>query len=308
MTSLSSSSTSLGEELPKTPTSPQEKSVVFKPLSPRSSKALLQIKKDKSTKGHLSDEDEPPNPHRRSKLSSPNIANDGGRPPSRSRFREIPVSEREDYFEERSNPRRRRSSDPSSDRPTNIKSLRRRQKNDLDSNDDVEELPKRFDSQGHPIESSSREHIRSAWSLGSSETIKEGFAVEQIVKEVADVIEGRESWIGLVGKVLTGDLLEPPSSDREIQNYRRLHSSDSSRHRRRDHDDMDKRSGDKDYDSGHRRRNLRRQRREDDDGRDDGDGERDFGHRRKLSVDDNAVSWGSGDWDNDDGERRHKRL
>lgn len=133
-------------------------------------------------------------------------------------------------------PRRRRYTDPSSDRPLvsharqRDRSLRRDSASD-DEEDVVEYLPDRFDSRGRPLDGSglsrghslppgmhSRRgdfeyrsprgpdglHMRGQWGVMGTDSE----AVERIVKNVTGVLEGKQSWLGLVGGLLSGNLLK----------------------------------------------------------------------------------------------------
>ena len=116
--------------------------------------------------------------------------------------------------------RRRRSSDPSSDRPV---VARRRRGGEVDSDSEVEDLPDRFDSQGRPLDGRSATHSRwtarggtfarpprraggwdmqGAWQVSGTEQE----AVERLVRSVTGALEGRRSWMGVIGDVLAGGL------------------------------------------------------------------------------------------------------
>lgn len=126
---------------------------------------------------------------------------------------------------------RRRSSDPSSDRPL----VSRRPARDYDSGvsdseEDVELLPARFDDYGRPLDGSEPDrsrwtsrrgdferrprhpgdwNVRGAWQVGGTEAE----AVERLARTMTDVIDGRQSWLQLIGGVIGGGLLKPDDSD-----------------------------------------------------------------------------------------------
>ena len=126
-----------------------------------------------------------------------------------------------------SNPRSRRLSDPSSDRP--LMSLRRPgaySPSFSDAEDITEVLPDRFDSEGRPLDplglrESARWHsrqgdfayrsprgqqgwnVRGQWGVAGTDNE----AVERIVRDVTGAMEGRGGWLGLIGDVLGGSLL-----------------------------------------------------------------------------------------------------
>lgn len=126
----------------------------------------------------------------------------------------------------RPQPRRRRSSDPSADRP-----VARRQPRDevatASESEDVEDLPDRFDAQGRPLDGQpqgSRPRwttrsgqferrpqragdwdVRGSWSVGGTDRVP----VDRLAKSFTEALDGRKSWLGLVGDVLGGGLLQP---------------------------------------------------------------------------------------------------
>ncbi|XP_044715624.1 uncharacterized protein HRG_10805 [Hirsutella rhossiliensis] len=171
------------------------KSVSFIPLSPKSSRTMERHRRhhaaasDKDDDSPEHDDDEPL---------------DNGR--TRPAFR------------------RRRSSDPSSDRP--VVPRGRQGLSDSDSEDDVELLPDRFDSQGKPLggrpardrwttrkgtfERQPRQpgdwDVRGAWQVGGTD----GEAVDRLVHNVTGALEGRRSWMSVLGDVLGGAGFLPP--------------------------------------------------------------------------------------------------
>lgn len=134
--------------------------------------------------------------------------------------------------------RRRRDTDPSSNRPviSRRSDAQRRAKaadGDSDEEDVIEYLPDRFDSQGRPLggtrgHSVPRMHsrrgefeyhsprgpnglrMRGQWGVVGTDNE----AVERIVKNVTGVLEGKQSWLGLVGGLLSGSLLKGSDGDR----------------------------------------------------------------------------------------------
>ncbi|KAI9743107.1 MAG: hypothetical protein M1818_003402 [Claussenomyces sp. TS43310] len=100
--------------------------------------------------------------------------------------------------------RKRRASDPSSDRPNTPSEHRRRHQNASRSpSPEVEVLPDRFDEDGRPLDAGSDAGVQ-------------GEMVEKVMRGFEDVLDGRASW-----KSLLSGLLDAPPDDR------------SSRHRRR---------------------------------------------------------------------------
>lgn len=100
-----------------------------------------------------------------------------------------------------------------------------RSMSDSDS-DDVEELPKRFDRQGESLDGqranqkrwSSRSgqferqpthpgdwNVQGAWHIGGTNEA----AVEKLTKDFTDALDGRKSWMNVVGEVLSGSLNAP---------------------------------------------------------------------------------------------------
>jgi hypothetical protein len=88
--------------------------------------------------------------------------------------------------------RRRRNSDPSSDRPNIPSKHRRRHRNasrspsPAASSEDVEVLPDRFDKDGRPLDGDGYPFPR------------QPEMVERIVHDFGDVLEGRQSWMSLL--------------------------------------------------------------------------------------------------------------
>lgn len=98
---------------------------------------------------------------------------------------------------------------------------------DLDrDDDDVEELPERFDKEGKPLSGavgnrSDRMHSRRGEFMGPGMIGQWGVsgtdqeAVERIVRNVTGVLEGRGSWLGLLGGILSGNLLQGLGEDED---------------------------------------------------------------------------------------------
>jgi len=325
--------------------------VTFVGLSPKSSKTLLRHRKETGQRS-LSDDDLPTSaaalvPYLNSREESPERTHSRhrshrDRSPDRERERDLsPVSSRN------SKPRRRRSSDPSSDRRM-VRRRRSRRSPSSDSGSDtgtVEELPNRFDSEGRPLDrprysrragewekrdSRGRSYEKGAWSIEGGGIGEGAEVVERVVKEVADVIEGKSSWLGLIQGVLSGGLLEGPEHrshqrsqsehserdgdysheyDREYdggrrRRERREHEASASRSRYREDEDSD-RDGEVQRDREREKekerevdesQNTRSRRRRHEDERGD-DAQRSFGHRRRLNLNDDDVVWGSGTYD-----------
>jgi hypothetical protein len=149
--------------------------------------------------------------------------------------------------------RRRRASDSTLERPRQRGGLR----SDSDSEEEVEQLPDRFDSHGRPLDgrTSSADRwtnrsgefrreprrqgdwdVRGAWHVGGTDNE----AVERIAHGVTNALEGRGSWMGVIGEVLGGGLLGPPPPG----------GNDNAQHGREQGDEDD----DEDYDRRRRRR------------------------------------------------------
>jgi len=118
--------------------------------------------------------------------------------------------------------RRRRSSDPSSNRPVVRHRRRHRSDSDSDSDSDVEDLPDRFDTRGsrldggpdpgrartttrrgtfeRPPQHAGDWDVRGAWQASGTD----GEMVDRLVRDVTGVLEGRQSWMAVLGDVLGG--------------------------------------------------------------------------------------------------------
>jgi hypothetical protein len=137
---------------------------------------------------------------------------------------------------------RRRSSDPSSDRPLiSRRSARGHDSGISDSEEEVELLPARFDDHGSPLDGSepgrsrwtSRRgeferrprhpgdwNARGTWQVGGTEAE----TVERLARTMTDVIDGRQSWLHLLGGVIGGGLLQPVDSDEHHRDRDRGHA------------------------------------------------------------------------------------
>ena len=159
-----------------------------------------------------------------------------------------------------------------------------RQRLDPDSecDSDVEKLPDRFDAEGQLL----RRRSDDSAAAGVE-------AVEQVLREVADVMEGRVTWGAVLEKVFSagGDLSSTADGG----------SSQV------DDEDTGKAARDSTCVSGVGRwkKRPRRRRARDDEG-DDGDDDsaegkeerkRAFGHRRRVSLAGGGVQYGHGCWD-----------
>lgn len=258
-------------EPPDTPRT--AKSVIFIPLSPKSSATLRRHHESQATKSETEDV-----------VSDSDDNRKRGKKPADG---------------EPDKPRRRRNSDTSSDRPS-ASSRRSRDKeatSETDDEDAIEMLPDRFDAQGRPLDGSGSSRgggsewhsrrgdfeyrsprgangtqMRGEWGVAGADAE----AVERIMRDVTGVLEGRGSWMGLIGGILSGSLLKGPggggddedddgkgrgkSPDRSLDRDR---SRDRDRDRSRDGRDEDKRRRKRDDD---RDEDRRRRRRDDDDG------------------------------------------
>lgn len=131
---------------------------------------------------------------------------------------------RENQFN-RSSRHRRQSSDTTHDRsPNRDGESRRRRHRRSDSDDDVQDLPERFDSHGKPLDGGRHGKNRSitrsgefhrpaqqpgglnvlgGWQLGGTDPEQ----IEKLVRNVTGALEGRRSWVSVIGEVLGGDML-----------------------------------------------------------------------------------------------------
>ncbi|KAK4140624.1 uncharacterized protein C8A04DRAFT_14797 [Dichotomopilus funicola] len=174
-----------------------------------------------------------------------------------------------------------------------------------DDEDTVEVLPDRFDSQGRPLDGSARSSSASGWHSRRGDfeyrsprgpggmnmrgewgvAAPDAAAVERIVRDVTGVLEGRGSWIGLIGGILSGSLLQGGEegghgSEREGSRDRDR-DRDRDRERDRDRDRSKDRERDGDRSSRQDRDEERRRRR-----RDDHDDENEYRRDRKEEDDD----------------------
>lgn len=173
------------------------KSVSFIPLSPKSSQTMERHKREQAASAD----------------ASPDRADD------------YDMVDRDEESGERPSFRRRRSSDPSSDRPI----VRHARGRDTDAGDDVEDLPDRFDSQGRRLDGRSATHsrwttrrgtferpaqrpggwnVQGAWQVSGTEQE----AVDRLVRNVTGALEGQRSWMSVIGDVIGGGLLPPPGA------------------------------------------------------------------------------------------------
>ena len=95
-----------------------------------------------------------------------------------------------------------------------------------DEDEDVEELPERFGEDGTPLggtvgSRSDRMHSRHGEFIGPGMVGQWGVsgtdqeAIERIVRNVTGVLEGRGSWLGLLGGILSGNLLQGLGEDED---------------------------------------------------------------------------------------------
>jgi len=122
-------------------------------------------------------------------------------------------------------PRRRRSSDPTSSRPSVQRN--RLSRDDSASNsggEEIEDLPDRFDHLGRPLDGQTtrqdrwttrqgtfhRQHQRpGGWDVAGAWQVSgtDGEAIDGQVKNVVSALEGHNSWMGVLGNVLGSGLL-----------------------------------------------------------------------------------------------------
>ncbi|KAK4121333.1 hypothetical protein N657DRAFT_682980 [Parathielavia appendiculata] len=216
-------SESVPEDAPRTP-----KSVVFIPLSPKSSATLRRHHEEHASKSETED--------------IPSESDDDG---DEDRDKGLSADKEPGSTSSR---RRRRKSDPSSDRALAPPVLRSRDNRDTassfseppetDDEEVIEMLPDRFDAQGRPLDDGSEPsssyssrgwhsrrgdfeyrsprgstdkgglNMRGEWGVAGTDAE----VVERVVQRVTGVLEGRGSWWGLIGGILSGSLLHSGSA------------------------------------------------------------------------------------------------
>ena len=189
------------------------KSVIFRPLSPKSYKTMERHRKEQR---RLAKEAE-------------------------AKQKEDEKREEGDFDLERAlalflpDARHKRSTSSSSD-PSHDSRIRRRDRHnsssDSSSDDDTEILPDRFDSHGRPFSGGSDNHhrwtsrrgdfeyrprrkgdwnMKGAWHIAGTD---QGM-IDNLVRNVTGVLEGRQNWMGLLGTFLGG--LEDKTRQRGIE-------------------------------------------------------------------------------------------
>lgn len=271
------------------------KSVIFIPLSPKSSQTL---KRHHEESGAKPDDQ---------KIDPVGPARD---PADNNQL--VPHSAFPHYSEEKASsssaappesPRhRRRSGSDASDRA--LSSKRRHPPNPSASDEDeevvIESLPDRFDSHGRPLDQPSRLasrrgefeyrskrpdgwQMKGQWGVAGSD----GEAVERTARQIQGLLEGKGGWLGVLGGLLGATL---GSTDKRL------------------HDDGRDAPGPSDGGSGERRRHRGERDRDRDRHRDQGD-KRGDGHGDKTWTqpvgdddDDEEVVYGGGDYREVDSE------
>lgn len=209
---------------------PLSSKVKFGPLSPKSSQTLRRHHED--TGEHERNADNALGP------DAPKVDSDPPYPTTSSADMPMPAHDSQSQ-----RTRERSDSDPSSNRQPALRRRRKRAEKRSDNpghaqEEEVEELPDRFDSSGQPLEGSSRGsargdsgwtsrrgefeyrprgggsgdrnvHMQGSWGVAGTD----GDAVNNIARSVGDVLEGRQGWMGLLGDVLgsfggSGDALD----------------------------------------------------------------------------------------------------
>lgn len=294
----------------------EEHHVKFIPLSPQSSRTLLRHREESAKPSSRNKDEQEPEDGDLNREDAQLI------PCHSSRIDQSPPRVR-----------RRRNTDPSSNRPliSHRQQRARASGEDSDEEDTIEYLPDRFDSQGRPLDGSARGHslprmhsrrgdfeyhspkgpgglhMRGHWGVMGTDSE----AVERIVENVTGVLEGKQSWLGLVGGLLSGSLLKGiESGGRErgrIDDRRGAVSDDEEYHRRRDRkgkerdDKYRRRGGDEVGESskqGAKRRSRRRIDDDNDEYLDDGH-DHDYGHGGSHGP--------NSDDSDDDGWRKRRR-
>ncbi|RCI13139.1 hypothetical protein L249_1137 [Ophiocordyceps polyrhachis-furcata BCC 54312] len=194
------------------------KSVTFIPLSPKSSQTMERHKQEQAA---AAERDGLP-PREDSADDGQDLENaveDVGRSTLRRRHR------------------RRRQRGPVSS-PEHLVVSRRRSSSDSGSDDDVEMLPDRFDAHGRPLNGLSPDRNRwtsrsgtferqprkpgdwdvgGAWQVGGTD----GAEVDRLVKSITGALEGRRSWMKVLGDVIEGGL-QNGTAGREGDEARRV--------------------------------------------------------------------------------------
>ncbi|KAG9238435.1 hypothetical protein BJ875DRAFT_48530 [Amylocarpus encephaloides] len=167
------------------------KSVMFAPLSPTSSRRLSrshQAREDDSQPASSTTPLDPASTFARSRPEDAHFFDDNGGTNDAS----SPAPRRRR--------RRRRNSDPLDNRPTNPTRRRHRPRNPTrspspDSSDATEVLPDRFDDNGRPLD---RE--RGFGGGGGAQ----GDMVEKLAHDFLDVMDGRKGWKDILGEFVKG--------------------------------------------------------------------------------------------------------
>ncbi|KAH8847526.1 hypothetical protein MCOR27_011106 [Pyricularia oryzae] len=255
------------------------KSVVFIPLSPKSSQTLRKLHEgqggDKDTE-HSDLGDDKPTADQQQLVPHPSY-------PRRKEDDNDP-----EYVDVRSRSRRHRSSSEGA----MVHRPRHRQDRYLDTEDDdlVEVLPDRFDSQGRPIHDdgprprrwSSRRgefeyrsprrrglEMQGQWAVGGTDNE----TVERAARQIVSMLDGKGGWLGVLGGILGATLGRGDDRQGLVGEAARGGDGEGRRDRRRERD-----------------RHSRH---------DDGD---------ELEVGSAAVEYGAGDWREDHhGQRRRRR-
>ncbi|RDA90765.1 hypothetical protein CP533_3619 [Ophiocordyceps camponoti-saundersi (nom. inval.)] len=196
------------------------KSVTFIPLSPKSSQTMERHRQEQAAALER-DSLQPREDEEGGSRDLDNVGDDVGRSTLRRRRR-----------------RRQRGSGSS---PERLVTSRRRNPSDSDSDDDVEILPDRFDAHGQPLNGlptdrggwTSRSgaferqprkpgdwNVGGAWQVGGTD----GAEVDRLVKNITGALEGRRSWMTVLGDVLESGLHN--DSGREGNEERRLENGD----------------------------------------------------------------------------------
>lgn len=131
---------------------------------------------------------------------------------------------------------RRRSSDPTPHHPVARHHRHGRASSLSGSDDEVEDLPDRFDADGKPLGGRSRGDgprwtsrsgefqrrpqkpgdwdVKGAWHIGGTD----GIQVEHLAKSFTEALDGKKSWLGVLGEALGGGgLLGQPEERRSLR-------------------------------------------------------------------------------------------
>ncbi|KAK2598174.1 hypothetical protein QQS21_005725 [Conoideocrella luteorostrata] len=143
----------------------------------------------------------------------------------------------------RPNSHRRRQPGSLSSRPVVTRNRQSRYNSSSGSDDEVEDLPDRFDPQGRPLDGRSRNQgrvstrkgtfhsdpqrsggwdVQGAWQVSGTD----GEAMDRLVKNFASALNGQKSWMGVLGEVLGPGLLSGTEGQGSTSQPSKQHDSE----------------------------------------------------------------------------------